>query len=207
MKNSYKIAAMAALVSSFVIAGCDSPKDASKDNFKKVINKVESQHCININAIGFSEFPYETSVKVEPYEVKKRNKLDELFKVGVLDRKESTRELKNAFGTVFGKEDTYIYTLTELGKKSVINGEGGFCVGHYSVDDIVNYTEPTDSEWEGGKVSKVNYTKSPIDVVEWVKKLDNNDAFSELKDELSGQQKDKTTVILKNDGWHDVREK
>jgi len=208
MRNKYKLASIVALVSSVFIAGCDSSKDASKENFKDAIDKYESKQCIDLGVLAAVKFPETISFDESKLALEDDKKIfDELAKIGVLDKTNSKRPRKDMFGHVSGEENIYVYTLTDLGKKSYSDKDEDFCIGHYSVDEVVNYTEPTDSEWEGGKISRVNYTKSPIDVADWAKKLVGNDNFPSLKRALSEHQESKTMLILKNDGWHDAHNK
>ncbi|EJB0098741.1 hypothetical protein MUM39_004852, partial [Escherichia coli] len=92
------------------------------------------------------------------------------------------------------------YALTDEGKKYLKSPERpDFCVGHYKVDEIVDFTEPGDAM--GMKITQVNYIFSPTSIAEWAKRDDVRAAFLGLESDLKEKQTKRITLVLKNDGW------
>ena len=55
MIKSKKVVVIFVALSSFLLAGCDSPKDANKQNFEKAINTRLEKECITIRgSVGIS---------------------------------------------------------------------------------------------------------------------------------------------------------
>ncbi len=65
MIKSKKVVVIFVALSSFLLAGCDSPKDANKQNFEKAINTRLEKECITISPLGmFDSKPYPVQVAV-----------------------------------------------------------------------------------------------------------------------------------------------
>nr|WP_252386202.1 hypothetical protein [Escherichia coli] len=63
MIKSKKVVVIFVALSSFLLAGCDSPKDANKQNFEKAINTRLEKECITISPLGmFDSKPYPVHV-------------------------------------------------------------------------------------------------------------------------------------------------
>ena len=208
MKNLNSIIALT--VALIFITGCSSPKDASKDNFEKVINAYLEKNCIMAAPLK-TNFP--VTVELQPKENKwaaKDNRqatkqYDALVKIGFLEEKDGSVE-KNKF--MYGGDEkitvpTKIYSLTEKGKQAFKSNEG-FCAAIYKVDEIKNFSEP--SQALGYTISNVNFTISPQNVSEWAKNQGITDAFPRLAKKLEANQSHTSTLVLMNDGWIHERE-
>lgn len=197
-----------------LLAACSSANDASKGNFTKAINAQLADRCISVNpsSLFMSGNAYPMSAPVEvagnhgfrtttEAQAKAANddkfaKADALVKVGLLVKKDAS--VKPQFGKdmVPGR----VYTLTDSGKKFLQRADySALCVGHYKVDEIVDFTIP--GNVMGATISEVNYTYSPDDVASWA----NDDAVKAafgLASKLEPGQKGRATMVLKNNGWN-----
>lgn len=190
-------------VTTVLMFGCGSPKDASKSNFKKAINKHYQKDCESVSP-GYSNFP----VKIRVYDSKitesEMKPYDALASIGFLDAKEET-EKGAAF---FGKPPVYrskVYSLTEKGKAALKNASpnknfnNNFCVATLKVDEISNFTVP--SAALGLTVSKVNYTVSPEKISDWANNPQIQKAFPKIPKILEKKHSASTDLVLMNDGW------
>ncbi len=201
-----------------LLAGCSSPKDASKDNFKKVINNYLEKSCVKISPRK-NGFP--VTIKLRPEDTKwaiKENadnirQYEALVSVGVLELKEGTaQEPKNMFSTDKITVKTKTYSLTKKGKdaffdhskessldSSFAGFRRGFCVATYEVNEVTNFSEP--SQAMGYTISNVNYSYSPRDIKDWATQESIQQAFPRLAKELAENQKRTATLVLMSDGW------
>lgn len=199
------------------LMGCSSPKDASKDNFIKVINNYIEKECVMVTT-GDEEFP--ATIELRPtdniFAAGRKEKLtakyDALVSVGMLEVKEGSAQVnKGMFDKTKVTVPTKIYSLSTKGKQSVSeSGSVGkkqiFCVAKYQVDEIKNFSEPAPAM--GYKISKVNYSFSPTDVVDWASNENILAAFPRLSKQLEKNQEKSVALVLMNDGWvheRDVR--
>ncbi|EHJ6332938.1 hypothetical protein ABZO83_004256 [Escherichia coli] len=213
MIKSKKVVVIFVALSSFLLAGCDSPKDANKQNFEKAINTRLEKECITISPLGiFDSKPYPVQVAVAQAnrytsqeradEINSRqfSALDVLVKADLLTVKNTLVDDVIGFTKTGKKVPGREYALTDEGKKYLKSPERpDFCVGHYKVDEIVDFTEPGDAM--GMKITQVNYTFSPTSIAEWAKRDDVRAAFLGLESDLKEKQTKRITLVLKNDGW------
>ncbi|HAX5210116.1 TPA: hypothetical protein JZG45_005054 [Escherichia coli] len=126
--------------------------------------------------------------------------LDVLVKAGLLTVKDTQVDDVIGFTKTGKKVPGREYALTPEGKKYLKSpDQPDFCIGHYKVDEIVDFTEPGDAM--GMKITQVNYTFSPTDIAEWAKSDEVRTAFSGLGSDLKEKQKKRISLVLKNDGW------
>ena len=198
-----------AIMSTFIMVGCDSPKDASKANFKRAIDQKLSEKCITFRPAGiFSSGKFPITVEdaqanqfVSQSQADKRNSqnqgpLNALVAAGVLQVKQDN--VKQGFGN--STVPAHIYTLTDKGKSSRLFEDSPFlCIGKYHVDEVTGYTEPGNAG--GTTVSKADYTFSPTDVPDWAKAEGVRSAYPSIEQSLSEKQTGKAVLVLKNDGW------
>ncbi|EIH0015000.1 TPA: hypothetical protein PPE49_004869 [Escherichia coli] len=211
MNNSKKFVMIA--LSSLLLAGCDSSKDANKSNFEKAINTKLKKECITISPLGrFDSKPYPVQLsvaqtnrytsqeRVDEINTKEFSMFDALVKAGLLTVKDTLVDETIGFSKTGKKVPGREYALTENGKKYLKSPERpDFCIGHYKVDEIIDFTEPGDAM--GMKITRVNYTFSPTNIAEWAKSDDIQAAFPLLKFNLKEKQKNRLSLVLKNDGW------
>ncbi|MFE0587832.1 hypothetical protein [Pantoea vagans] len=198
-----------AIMSTFIMAGCDSSKDASKANFKRAIDQKLSEKCITFRPAGiFSSGSFPITVEdvqanqfISQSQADKRNgdnqgPLNALVGAGVLEVKQDT--VKQGFGN--GTVPVHVYTLTDKGKSSRLSEASPFlCLGKYKVDEVTGYTEPGNAG--GTTVSKADYTFSPTKVPDWAKAEAVRNAYPSLKQSLREKQEGRAVLVLKNDGW------
>jgi len=201
------------VLSTLLLAGCDSPKDANKSNFEKAVNASLEKECIIVSPMGmFDAKPYPVRLAViqpdnftSQEQADKRNSerfsnLDALVKAGVLAVRETQVNEIVGFSETGKQVSGREYSLTGDGKKYLKSDKRpDFCVGHYKVDEINDFTEPGDAM--GMKISRVNYTYSPAGVAAWVNNDEIKKAFPELSRQMETKQKGHKTLVLKNDGW------
>lgn len=181
------------------VVGCSSPTEANKDNFKAAINDFfeVKKECLDIGKLPI------TTPESKDYSV-----LDELEKLGFLQAEETQMEYESA-QSLFGLEDSkqvpaLKYSLTPKGESIATidtSDEVSFCYAQYEVVEIVDFTEPTESD--GYIISRVNYDYKTGDIAEWAKTStflqDNN--YS-LKQAMKNEVKKGSTVLVKmNDSW------
>ena len=212
MKNLNSIIALT--VALIFMAGCSSPKDASKDNFEKVINAYLEKNCI-IVAPRKTSFPVTVDLLPKENKLAEKNnpettkQYDALVKVGFLEEKDGSRE-KNQFrlGNVKITVPTKIYSLTKKGeqafKKITHEGffggsNGGFCAAIYKVSEIRNFSEP--SQAMGYTISNVNFTIAAHNISDWAKNQGITEAFPRLAKALEANQSQTSILVLMNDGW------
>jgi hypothetical protein len=196
------------------LVGCGSPKEASKDNFRSVIDKYLDNSCIMVSP-GRSEFP--VTLELRPSNEKwaaTRNaettrKYDALVGIGMLEVQDgSTQVRKNLYNEEIITVPTKTYTFSKKGEEAYTKNEGrgffggptqGFCVATYQVNEVSSFSEP--SQAMGYTISNVNFSVSPTDVKDWATKEDIKNAFPRLAAKLQQNQKKSATLILMNDGW------
>ncbi|ELC27001.1 hypothetical protein [Escherichia coli] len=200
-------------LSSLLLAGCDSSKDANKSNFEKAINTKLENECITINPLGMLDskpYPVQLSVaqtnrytsqeRADEINARQFSTFDALVKAGLLTVKDTQVDETIVFSKTGKKVPGREYALTDKGKKYLKSPERpDFCVGHYKVDEIINFTEPGDAM--GMKITRVNYTFSPTSIAEWAKRDDIQAAFPLIKVNLKEKQENRISLVLKNDGW------
>lgn len=188
-----------------LLTGCDSPKDANENNFRNVINEKLNKNCISFSPTGSvslnNGYPLEIpliesdSFTSEEEAIKENNKRllrpNALVAAGILSVQD--KQKKNYRNQTINIKE---YNLTDEGRKYIKSPSSQlFCVGNYQVDEIIDFTEPTDAM--GVKMTLVNYTISPKNLPDWANKEPVKNQFNELQD----NQKKKIRLILKNNGW------
>ena len=190
------------------LIACSSPQDATESNFKSAIQEyyTQKQACFSLNAA----FPHE--VAKSDYSYKKNSEiLNELVAIGFLNSTETEKEVRVFLGQSKKKEPAVRYELTEKGKgvtketeKAFLSlGGTNFCYGNYAVEEITNFTEPSD--FMGEKVSKVKYTYKAKDIASWVKENDVlKNSFNRIAKDIASIDnpiEGKAALILTNNGW------
>lgn len=183
------------------VAACSSPTDADKDNFKAAINDYYEQkkECVDIGKL-----PVTTAESKNP------TMLDELEKIGFLQVEETQMEFRSA-ASLFGLEDSkqvpaLKYSLTPKGESmgSIdTRDEVSFCYAQYEVVEIVDFTEPTESD--GYTISRVNYDYKLGDIADWAKNseilqeknLRLRQAINKSDEAVSGS----AVLVQMNDKW------
>jgi|GEM_PF-1035399 len=205
-----------AVLTAFLFSGCGDKKEASKDNFKKVINNYydkndEQAVCFNLGSPNFMFGPNSVSVaylyfgRAEfPDKVSKTDKrsyikfYDDLVELGLLTKKEAKVQKSKSDKTLV---DGLEYNLTNLGTNAFQNN--AFCTGKQKVTEITQFTPPTN--FMGVTGSQVNFKKIAVDIPNWALELVKKDSYKfnkTFKDLVTGEEiKDDTVLVLMNDGW------
>jgi hypothetical protein len=192
------------VLAAVLLSACNSPKDANDSNFEKAVNAHFARRCITMTPSGFSDLKrqnetYPVIVVPDPrlgdtslYEI--------LVKAGILSAKDGTTKVKQMFG---GEKEfpAKFYDLTDTGKKALVDQNGknlDLCIGHYKVDKIIRFTEPSSAF--GPTVSEVSYTYSPTGVPDWIKSPEVQQSYG-LSKALADGQNGRIGLVLASDGW------
>lgn len=191
----------------FLVTGCGSPKDASKSNFKRVLNDYYANHCIIVDP-GVQSFP--ALKRTGRYGIEK---LNALAGAGILTVKDTVVQGVVSFRKTTKNYPAKVFDMSEKGKKffsekgSFSSGsfENGFCAGTLKVDEVVGFTEPSDS-FTGFTVSNVNVKCSPDKVHDWARGEAISKAFPRVANKIQGSQIDAHPLILTDKGWMHVHD-
>ncbi|WP_244818593.1 hypothetical protein [Caballeronia sp. Lep1P3] len=198
-----------------LLAACGSPKEASNSNFEKAINKHYAKDCITIHPFAASadgrsypitvalqeKAPYQQQAQVDQSNALTTSSFDALVDAGVLSVATGTKQRKAWLSEKEFTVPAKIYSLTDAGKKALVQPDGAdLCVGHYKVDDVTRFSEPSNAL--GHTISEVAFTMSAVDVPDWAK----NDKVAKqyrLDQALAPHIKGNRTLVLASDGWID----
>ncbi|MCB2425775.1 hypothetical protein [Methylophaga pinxianii] len=163
IKKLEKSALVAIILSS--ATACSSPTDANKDNFKAAINDYYElkRECVDIGKL-----PVTTSESKNP------TVLDEFEKLGFLKAEKTKIKNESLEALLLGEGPKQVsalkYTLTPEGESvaSINSGDKvSFCYARNEVEDVIDFTKPTESE--GYVISRVSYTYKLGDIADWAK--------------------------------------
>ena len=197
-----------ALLTVSTLAACGSAKDASKSNFAKAINERLEKNCTELRFNFLAQMAAKTETGGYPVDVATREgrpaeeqrsaPFDVLEKVGLLQSK--PKQVQDGFGPMQAMVPGKEYVLTDAGKKALKDpSKLPFCVGHRQVDEVVQFTEPSNAM--GQTVSETVYTSSLVDVPAWANDDAVKAAFPELTQELQPKKQARAVLVLMNDGW------
>ncbi|MGP0838108.1 hypothetical protein [Serratia sp. CY85251] len=190
-----------------VLSGCNNQNDANESNFKKAAQEyLDSQYpyCyivmnfpIKTDGIFFDNTPEVLHVMASK---------------GIVKETEISR--KHVPAGWSGKERDIVvnsYDLTEKGrgyyKENIsknMKGEalGGFCFGKAKIEDVSNFTEPSDAM--GQKISKVVFSYKVNDIPDWATTTDLLALNRRLKEDVASGSvpvKKSSVFILTGKGW------
>ncbi len=194
----------ALLAVAFIVTGCSSRKDASKSNFKRVINDYYAKHCIIVEA-GVSSFPVVKQTDgLAAYGIEKLNALAD---AGMLTVRDTVVEKRVSYGRATKNFPAKVFDISEKGKKfyseNSIVGFGtyqkGFCAGTLKVDEVTSFTEP--NNFSGFTVSNVNVKSSPKKVHVWARDEGISEAFPEIARKIQEPHTETHPLILMDKGW------
>lgn len=201
----------------FLVA-CGSAKDPSNANFEKAINAHFAKDCVSIQPTVFGadgrSYPmtvalqqkntFTTQAQTDQNNARTTQAVDMLTKAGLLTVNDGSKQVKPMFGNVEITVPTKVYTLTDMGKKALVSADStAMCVGHFKVDEVIRFTEP--SSTMGHTISEVSFTASPVDVPDWAKSAEIQKTFG-LDRKLAVHTKSTRTVVLASDGWIDAND-
>jgi hypothetical protein len=193
------------------LASCSSPRDASKENFKKVIKA----YIKDIPACDLGNYSLPLNIfEKDPMSdsIKNNTKyLDFMVSIGFLEA--NKKNIVRPSFIIFGShplEPAKVYDLTAEGRKNsrvLLKSEtekmlGGadsssrysFCYAKgRELIDIGAFGDPV--EQEGMKVVKVPFTYKVTGMADWV------DKYPEKEKEIHEQNFDTLTLELTNEGW------
>jgi hypothetical protein len=187
------IAAAAGLVAiTGLAAGCNKKADNTL-NFTNAINMYYNAHpaCL-------WKTPTQFPTQVDTSDTSKTAPYDALVDQGLLAR--STAEKKVM---IIASKQVTNYDLSEKGRTAWVAdvdqpGFGNFCYGHRKVSSIDNYTPTSD---QPGATTQVNYHYTLADVPAWANMPETQNAFPDLRTNLSSAHTGQATLVVTNDGW------
>ena len=202
---------ISALTLCLVITGCGDVKEASEKNFEVSIQRYLDA---SFPTCFFSHtFPADTN----GFSIGNNNEMyEELTKLGLLDK---TEEMRKQSGLEHLKHlkpiKVNVYQLNEKGlkvttsAKSEINGMTyhSFCVGKAKVNEILDFTEPSDMF--GRTISDVNFTFTTSDVPDWAKTatlLKLSDGLKKIVEATEKPIKGEVKMVLTNKGWKHIQQ-
>lgn len=191
-----------------VLAGCDTSRSASEENFEQAINAVLAEHPVCLSNRSWT-FPASTD---------RRNggrlssadfrTLDPLVTAGLLSREQREvdlglmrDEIREYHLTPKGEEVYEAQTYRTASGRDAPAG-GSFCYGTARVEEIVRYAEPADAN--GRTLSEVTLTARVEDIADWAQHPALAEAFPALaqaRDPRSTPVEEKVTLVLTNQGW------
>ncbi len=173
-------------------AGCSKKADINV-NYTRAINDYYSAHplCLWTESMKFP-------VQVDTSDNSKTAGYDALVDQGLLVR---TTAEKNKL--IILSKQVNNYDLSDKGRTawtadSEQPGYGNFCYGHKKVQAIDSST-PTSSD--EGAVTQVNYHTTLNDAPAWAKAPETQNAYPQLRTELSSAQPAEATLINTHNGW------
>jgi len=204
------------LAAAVALAGCGSSKSASKSNFAKAINATLSKDCISINPTGGlnaftngSKYPIDVRkveasnsffTRVTQEEADKRNaenfgRFEALVKAGLLTS--TSGEVKDFMGHPAQGNS---YALTPEGEKALQRKDySAFCVGHWQVKEVTNFTEPGKAI-DGATRSSAQFTYVAAEIPAWASVAEDA-GYPGLKEQLESEGKGSADLVLTNEGW------
>ncbi|MFM0124220.1 MULTISPECIES: hypothetical protein [Paraburkholderia] len=209
-----KLVTPAAMTAVLALAACGSPKDANNGNFEKALNAHFARECIPVQPFVMAEnrrYPLVVALQpkptiasleagVEQANASATRPLDVLVHAGLLSVSEGTAKKRGWLGGEY-VAPTKTYSLTDAGKKALVSeDELTLCAGHYKVDEVARFSEPSNAL--GHTISEVSFTFSPTDVPSWAKDDGVQKAYG-LNARLADHAKGTRTLVLASDGWID----
>ena len=191
--------------------GCSGPKDVSKANFERVIQRHYStlRPCFTIRiptggmlSRRSQKSPYQI-LESDPDELKAL--LGEAVRVGLLTKQASTMEVATGFRSS-EELPAITYEPTVAGKQAIKTSKIGtsrltLCYGSYVIEDITSFTEPAD--FMGQRVTEVRFTYKVTNVDRWASESPLfQREFDGLAEALDGKvYAGKAALLLTSEGW------
>ncbi len=218
MKNLITLSALLAV--SVSVSACSDPKEASRDNFRAIIEPVvKNAFCrqISIPQYRLTEeytddapaFPLIIGAAPPQWggasETEMRSMLEAATKEGLLTRTAKTAPaVYGSSSDALKPTQLIIYEPTDKGK-DVFRGVGGkragsperpnVCFGEGKVDDIVRWTEPADAF--GQTLTQVTYTYSGKNFPD--------SAPKEITEQASKPKEARIALVKMSDGWQAMK--
>jgi hypothetical protein len=201
--NLMIVGSVSCLVLGLGLVGCSNPKDASKENFAKVLSqKIAKQPYRLVNG----KEPCVMEVHQIGIETLEDEPQEALVKLGLL----SSRTVGQASVSSNGSREQKIYELTDKGKQTAeprgTNIQNptryGFRYCKVVFKEILSYAEP--SGGYGPKAARVKYAYTLEGIPDWAKDETLLNLDSTMKGLLGLAGKaipDEQSLVLTNEGW------
>lgn len=195
-----------------MLAACTDPQKPSEATFKAAIQAALDKDpvCISLPR----EMPVETDPEGRYLSLGMRGlaKLNALVDAGLATRTPTPITRRGHFVSAESKIDGLRYELTEAGRKLMEESQaqrepqgffasqrGALCYGHYTVSEIVRFTEP--GAINGVTISHVTFKKEVQNPAAWAKHPAVQAAWSEISDSIKPTQNSQATLVLTSEGW------
>ncbi|MBM6549914.1 hypothetical protein [Marinomonas ostreistagni] len=213
MKKFTTLAVTAGLA--VVMTGCSTTDSADKETFEYAINENLANDCLMLTTRD-ANFPVTVDVPQTDREQlisvnsTKIEQYDALVEAGLLQVQNEQREVMATLEQDAHTVSAKTYSLTDKGQQSLKavhmqNAMGGvrkgFCVASYKVDEVLEFSEPT--ETMGQTVSHVHYTMTPTGIQEWGRSPAVQAAFPNVASRLEATRRENATLVLSDEGWVD----
>lgn len=173
-------------------AGCNKKADNTA-NFSNAISTYYSAHpsCLWSESIKFP-------VQVDTSDTSKTTGYDALVDQGLLVR--TTAEKKKM---IIASKQVTNYDLSDKGRSAWTAdvqqpGFGNFCYGHRKVTSIDSSTPTTSA---AGATTQVTYHYTLADAPGWATAAETQNAYPQIRADLSGPQPAHATLTNTNNGW------
>ncbi len=211
-----KFVVFSGMICLLALSGCNDPKSASKENFKKALQVYYDAHPLIVTQIWL------TLPVIEGSSAYKTNEEFVTFfaSVGYLEGRDTVAEI-DSVGYLEGhfarvnikiKRPTKVWQLTEEGKKNfittsnpLVGSVGGFRWADVQVKDVESFTEPADMM--GKRVSEATYSITLVNEKPWVNQIKGKRGFAAnfmYLDQIGAARK--SSLVLTSDGWVDARQ-
>ncbi|QIW16453.1 hypothetical protein A4G20_08965 [Pasteurellaceae bacterium RH1A] len=213
---------LSGVVMAVLLAGCDDPKAANKENFGKAIQEfigTQPAYCVDLNQISMLKLP-EGSPLISPDKVfflkreggdpsRTQQVAEVLVGEGLLS-KETLQADRLDLSNQPKTENFDVYSLTEKGKPFVYLAPKGktpkqldkLCTGTFKLKEVTNFTEP--SEAMGMKVSRASFSFELMDVASWAENPELKKLVKSFNRDPNGMV-GRADLVLMNDGWKHSR--
>jgi hypothetical protein len=192
LRTMLRVSIVCGAALSLLATGCNKKVDNSA-NFSNAINTYYSAHpsCLWTDPIKFP-------LQVDTSDTSKTSGYDALVDQGLLVRT-SAEKTK----LIISSKQVNIYDLSSKGRTVwtvdvAEPGFGNFCYGHRKVSSIDSST-PTSSKT--GATTQVTYHYTLADVPEWASAAETQNAYPQIRADVSDQQATHTTLTNTSAGW------
>jgi hypothetical protein len=188
-----------------LLSGCKNSKKSTDSGFKPAINQylhTHEQACIWLG----QPFPIDISKTHEDFTQGIPHQLATLEKAGLVHSVETITTSRDILGGDTQRNVRW-YEPTEAGKpylrqvRAVLTQSAGFCYGTKTVDSIINFTKPANSE--SAVLTQVTYTYKITDLAPWAVRTDIQREFGDIPTVVAGISKQTESIGLQltEKGW------
>lgn len=197
-----KFTALTIILTASILTACGDPKEANDSNFKVAVQQYLDKR-FPLCAVHDLKFP------TEPITTSFHNRIgiyDDLVKLGLMSKKEVQVPVMFQPGKT---QPAPVYDLTAEGKKYYVAADEntigklpGLCGGKAKVNEITNFTQPSDMF--GHTISEVKFTYTVSEIPDWmkIKPIVESDVTMNKIMKTNGESVEgKVLLVLTGKGW------